>query len=361
MVTHLTLSQEPDIGSLGPEWDGIFGQAEDPQDTRAWYEATAEAALPDAAKPALLCIRSAGSPALLCPMLHADQRRLQSLTTPYTCHWQPIGRPDLSEADYRAAIVLIGRHCRRWSTVRFEALDEAWPKLPLFLSALREGGMRVRTFAHFGSWYVSTSAGWEPYLATRPGALRETIRRRTAAARRDPGISIRTYATTEEIAEGLSAYEAVYAKSWKEPEPFPNFNAALLKRLSRLSMVRLFVLFNRETPIAAQYWTVLAGTATVLKLAHVDGSDKLSPGTVLTAAAIRHFLEQEGVVRLDFGRGDDAYKKAWTGERRQKIGILAANMWRLGGLAAMARHDAGRLTHFRRSRGKINEVFTISR
>jgi len=95
--------------------------------------------------------------------------------------------------------------------------------------------------------------------------------------------------------------------------------------------------------VAAQYWTVAGRSATVLKLAHDEEEKRLSPGTVLTATAIRHLIEQDGVRELDFGRGDDPYKRSWTGERRQRVGILVANMISWQGLAATVRHDIGRL------------------
>ena len=50
---------------------------------------------------------------------------------------------------------------------------------------------------------------------------------------------------------------------------------------------------------------VVAGTATVLKLAHDKAFDRASPGTVLTGFAIRTLMENDGIGMLDFGRGDD--------------------------------------------------------
>jgi CelD/BcsL family acetyltransferase involved in cellulose biosynthesis len=60
----------------------------------------------------------------------------------------------------------------------------------------------------------------------------------------------------------------VYRRSWKEPEPFPDFNAALMRALAPLGMLRLGVLHVGETAAAAQLWVVEKHRATVLKLAH---------------------------------------------------------------------------------------------
>src|SRR3546814_4203922 len=64
-------------------------------------------------------------------------------------------------------------------------------------------------------------------------------------------------------------------------------------------------------PVAAQYWTVEDGTAFIHKLAHVEDSPKASPGTLLSAALFRHVIEVDRVARVDFGTGNDAYKRDW--------------------------------------------------
>lgn len=332
------------VQQLGPEWDPCFAAAADPQTTRAWYEAVEAAALPDGAVPMFVLAEAGPAPLLCLPLLRVGRRGCQSLSTPYTTAWQPISVPDLPDAACAAAFAAIGRHLRPYPVIRLEALDGAAPHLPPMLAGLRRAGRACRRFDHFGNWRGAAPAGWAAYLAARPGALRETIKRKTRAALRDPSVQITTHRDAGELAQGRAAYEAVYAQSWKEPEPFPAFNQRLLERFAPHALVRLFVLHQGDRPIAAQYWTVLAGRATVLKLAHVQDLDKLSPGTVLTAAAIRHLLDEEGVIALDFGRGDDPYKQAWTGERRQKIGLLALQPLRPAGLGALLRHDAGRLS-----------------
>ena len=69
----------------------------------------------------------------------------------------------------------------------------------------------------------------------------------------------------------------------------------------------------------------------------------MSPGTVLTALMLRHLLDNEHVARIDFGRGDDAYKQGWAAERRQRVGVLLVDPWRPAGLMALLRHVSGRV------------------
>jgi CelD/BcsL family acetyltransferase involved in cellulose biosynthesis len=58
---------------------------------------------------------------------------------------------------------------------------------------------------------------------------------------------------------------------------------------------------------------------------------------------LRHLLDQEHVAEIDFGRGDDPYKQGWASSRRQRIGVLLVNPWRLSGAVAWLRHGVGRI------------------
>ena len=77
--------------------------------------------------------------------------------------------------------------------------------------------------------------------------------------------------------------------------------------------------------VAAQYWVLGGGQAWLLKLAHAEESRAASPGPALTALMVRHLLERDGVRALDFGRGDDPYKRLWVGQRRQRMGLVLAD------------------------------------
>ncbi|MGC8470425.1 MAG: GNAT family N-acetyltransferase, partial [Acetobacteraceae bacterium] len=48
-------------------------------------------------------------------------------------------------------------------------------------------------------------------------------------------------------------------------------------------------------------------------------------------------LERDAITAVDFGRGDDPFKRDWARLRRQRIGLLLINPRRPAGLAALAR------------------------
>ncbi len=340
MKASLTLECHRDVAALGPAWNALFADA-GLQSSRAWIAATAEAALPAGAEPALLAVSDAAGPLALLPMLSGPDHRWGSLTTPYTCLYQPLLRTDPPAPP--GALVQAARYCRRWPVTRFEALDPAAASTILLRDALGSAGLLTRSFANFGNWHEELgAASWDDYLAARPGALRETIRRRTRAALR-AGVRLELARAGSALGAALRAYEAVYRRSWKEPEPFPEFNAALIGRLAAAGVLRIGVMWSGDTPIAAQYWSIDNGAATVLKLAHDEAFKMWSPGTVLTAATIRELMSVDGITSLDFGRGDDPYKRGWASQRRLRVGLLGLNVRTVGGLGAWARQDGGAL------------------
>ena len=308
------------------------------QSTRAWYDLVGAAAVPAGSRPGYLLCTEAGQPTALFPLLDGADGARTSLTTPYTTLHQPLVAPGLDDAAQRRAFRAFGRACRAWPTVRLEALDAEWAGLPPLLAGLRDAGLVPLRYDHFGNWHEDVAGrGWNGYLAERPGQLRETIRRKTRACERDGRVGIEVVSDPAALGPAIEAYEAVYARSWKEPEPYPAFGPAMMRAAAAAGVLRVGVLRHEGRPVAAQYWTVSAGRAVVLKLAHDEALKPLSPGTVLTAHLIRQLLEHERVDELDFGRGDDDYKRSWAGRRRQRIGLLVANPLRPGGIVALGR------------------------
>ncbi len=348
-MTHDVTAAE--LHEVPGEWDALFAAGPGFQSSRAWFEATVEAGLPPGCRAEFLLCRDGGRPAAMLPLLRGPGHQARGLSTVYTCLFQPLLAPGLADPAVRRAGAALGEYCRRWPTLVLDALDPSWHGLPPLLAGLRDGGLLARRFEHFGNWHQPVAGcGWPDYLAARPGRLRETIRRKARACARDRRVRIEMVRSCDGLDRAAAAFEDVYRRSWKPPEAAPGFTAALLPRAAAAGALRLGVLWSGAQAVAAQYWTVAGGSATVLKLAHDDAWRPLSPGTVLTGHMIQDLLG-EGVAELDFGRGDDAYKAAWSSLRRPRIGVLLANPRDLRGLTALGRHSAGTML-----RGTLNRL-----
>ena len=214
--------------------------------------------------------------------------------------------------------------------------------------------MIERAFAATGWATIATPAtisrrtavphGFDAWWAARPGQLRNTARRK---ARATP--------FRIEIADAFhpalwAAYEAVYADSWKGQEGAPALLHALVAAEGRTGTLRLGVAWLDDRPVAAQWWLVENGRATIHKLAYVDAVRALSPGTVLSAAMFRHVLERDRPAIVDFGLGDEPYKAEWMEQRHPlwRVDLFRRSSPR--GLYGYLRARTAALVHARKAR-----------
>ena len=227
------------------------------------------------------------------------------------------------------------------SRLEIAPLDDPGP----LAAAFRRAGWATFLSPATTSWRIDTSGqDFEAYWATRPGKLRNTARRKAKAA----GLDIEIYRDFDPA--GWADYEEVYAASWKPEEGSPAFLRALAEREGRAGRLRLGIARKEGRALAAQLWTIEAGTAWIHKLAYREDSKALSPGTVLSTAMFRAALDEDRVSRIDYGTGDDGYKRDWMAERGTLWRLEAFNLASPRGLVGAARAGLSALVRRARSR-----------
>jgi hypothetical protein len=169
--------------------------------------------------------------------------------------------------------------------------------------------------------HVLTVSGrsYADYMAARPGPLRTTLKRKRGKVevRLESGFNPASWA----------AYEAVYAQSWKPEEGSPAFLRAFAEAEGAAGRLRLGLAYADGEVVAAQFWTVENGTALIHKLAHTEASKPLSAGTTLSAALFEQVIDRDRVSLVDFGTGNDGYKRDWMEHIRPRY---ALEMYRPG-------------------------------
>lgn len=204
--------------------------------------------------------------------------------------------------------------------------------------ALRKAGWRVRITEKTGNWRVITEGeDFATYWSKRPGKLRSTAKRKAKAA----GLELEIFDRFDEPA--WAAYEEVYRASWKPEEGSFPFLRALAEQEGAAGTLRLGVARKDGVPVAVQLWLIEHGEATIHKLAYREDAKELSPGTILGEAMFRRAIDQDHVRVIDYGTGDDGYKRDWMEERRPLWRLEAWNPRSLRGLARSARALVGRL------------------
>ena len=257
------------------------------------------------------------------------EKRLNALQNFYTPDFRPLCT---SRAAIRNINTLVIRMLEDESpdVVSLSPLDADSLETVELQKALTQAGYSLKSRPYLVNWIHDVDGNFKQYIAGRPRRVRNTLKRRARKLSSVPEVSIEICDGSKELTRLLDWYESVYSRSWKKPEPHPQFMPALITNSAEVGELRLgFVSISRQ-PIAMHCWIVSDQCAFIYKLAHDQEFDKLSAGSVLMAEMLKHVIDVDKVTRIDFLTGDDSYKRDWMTQRRIKIELRAYNQrsWR---------------------------------
>ena len=279
-------------------------EATSPFDRLAWWQAMAEEC---GVKP-LIAIARDGDACAALPLKRVG-RRIEALANWYTFRVRPIVSPKGAADQLLTAMAsdLIGETPR----ITLAPLPDEQQETTLLADAFRKAKWLVfREVCDTNHILPVAGRTFAEYMEARPGPLRTTLKRKGGK------VSVRVETSFSD--SSWRAYEQVYAHSWKPEEGSP----ALLRRFAAeegaAGRLRVGLAFSEGEPVAAQFWTVEGGTAFIHKLAHTELSKSLSPGTTLSAALFEHVIDRDKVSLVDFGTGNDGYKRDWMEAQRPR-------------------------------------------
>jgi hypothetical protein len=294
-----------------------------------WFEALAATTL-RAGERAGIALLEDEQQARAALVLAIDGRRIaRALTAPYTSIFSVAAQSPADAKALGARLAQLGA-----GAMMLDCLDENAPANAALLDGLACSGFISARYRHFANWRERTG-DFSAYWQRRPGPLRETVRRKTRRASQR-GAEFLCLAAPDEIAAGIAEYEALYRVCGKVPEPHPAFMAQMMRNLAPEGSVRLGLMRMEGQTVAAQIWLVRSGRATIFKLAHRPDMASLSPGTLLTHWMFSTLLPGDQIIDVDFGRGNDRYKRDWLSDCVFRTGVIACNPAKLSGLRHIA-------------------------
>lgn len=224
--------------------------------------------------------------------------RIEPLRNWYSFTWRPLGADQRLLEQLAAALRGESHRVTLWPVP-----DEDGSATRLERAFAAAGWLVRREACDHNHVLPVAGRSFAEYWATRPGQMRTTLKRK--AKKVEVTILDRfDLAAWEE-------YEAIYRESWKPEEGDP----ALLRRFAEqegaAGRIRLGLARADGVAVAAQFWTVENGIAYIHKLAHREDSKPLSAGTTLSAALFERVIDHDKVELVDFGTGNDPYKRDW--------------------------------------------------
>ncbi len=268
-----------------------------PFDRLAWWQGLAAHC---ELKP-LLAIARNGTGAAVLPLSGGDGH-FRALANWYNFRFRPIVSAGADGAALLAEIA--GDLTHRAHRVTLSGLPDEDGSASLIEAAFRQAGWLVSREVCDTNHVLDVNArSYDAYLAERPGKLRTTLKRKSGKVAVD--------VLNHFDAVVWDAYEAIYRESWKPEEGSPDFLRNFAQAEGAAGRLRLGIARVEGEAVAAQMWTVEGGTAFIHKLAHRESAKPFSPGSVLSAALFRHVIDVDRVAMVDFGTGDDPYKRDW--------------------------------------------------
>jgi hypothetical protein len=275
------------------------------------------ALLEKAEYPPFIALAQDGNEAIALP-LAKGLGGLEAMTNWYAFTWAPLATPG---ADHASLLETLARALKdRAACVTLTKLPDENDAATTLEHAFRRAGWFVSRKA-CDTNHVLEVAGrpFAEYLASRPGPLRTTLKRKA----RKVEVEIFPHFSYD----AWRSYEDVYSESWKPEEGNPALLRAFAEAQGAAGRLRLGLARHEGRVIAAQFWTVEGGTAYIHKLAHLESAKPLSAGTTLTAALFEHVIDRDHVTLVDFGTGDDPYKRDWMEQVRPRYRLTC---WKPG-------------------------------
>ena len=251
------------------------------------------------------------------PLMQTGAGTYAALANWYNFTWRPIFGGDYDEVTRLKLLRQIAEqapeHARR---ITVSPVPDEDGSASLLATAFEQSGwIFAKTQCDENHYLALRGRSFDAYWETRPGQLRNTVKRQGKKGI----VSIRI--ETGFVAQSWADYERVYARSWKPHEGSPEFLRKLAEQESVAGCLRLGLAYIDGQPVAAQFWTVENGVALIHKLAHDERHLAASPGTLLSAALFQHVIDIDKVDEIDFGTGSDAYKREWMEEMRPRYAI----------------------------------------
>ena len=213
-----------------------------------------------------------------------------------------------------------------WDILELEKIPEENNFFSILIDALTATSLKNRTYSLKGDWYLDgITYSFSEYSKNLPRIHRKDTNRNKRHLKEAGNLTFYIKRDVEDLDKYLDLYSELREKSWKAAEKDSSFLREATNLIAEKGWLRLAFLFFNGAPIASDKWIVWNKIGLAWDGLYDLEFSKYSPGKVLESEMIEYMIDQEKVFEIDFGEGDEVYKKRWTPKRRERKSITVFN------------------------------------
>lgn len=278
---------------------------------------------------------------------HLSMQTLASMTNFQSVIFAPVAMnsPAVTEEALSLLVKTICSETPSWAVIDINLMVPDSVEFTVFKDALKNCGMLVNTYRYEAILYreFEKNSSYDAFISQSPSIIRKTYQKKTRQLNKKGDVRFEIISEPSDLDRGMELYEKVFAKSWKDAEPYPNHTAGLVREYASIGALRLAVLFFNEEPVAVHIWIVSEGCARGYKMHYDLEFERLSVGAILQLKMFKHFLDVEHVKEINYGLGTQNTKRSWVPHEYPLHGILACNPKTLLGLKTQSLHSLKKL------------------
>jgi|GEM_PF-3548938 len=321
------------LASCRDEWQQLARERDAPPDLMpGWFEGLCSTR---ALHPASIWVAWARCDGALSMVWPYQQRRLtrfavgmraieslQNLDCLHAGVLSSLSEPETAEAILGA----LCDHRGTWAMIEFTRVVGDSTLARAFTSAAASLNLATQTTVARGSPYLTLSASWQDYLASRSANFRQNVKRRERRAASAGEFVITRYTTPEEVDRFFAYVAEIEVHTWKHP-----LGTSMVAQPWELEFLHLqartfaprgqwtgHVAFLDGAPIAHYCCLQHQGIVYGVKHSFDQRHERLSAGSILSATLLEH-AHRDHQTEVDFLGSDEAHKMIWTDAVRPHV------------------------------------------
>ena len=227
---------------------------------------------------------------------------------------------------YEILLKLLESEFNDWDILELDSIPEELRSLNIIRTAVELTGLKSREYFCFNDWTLEDiNFSGDEYMSGKPKNLRKELGKRRRRLERNGQLRFEIESDRKSYDYYKKIYYEVRNKSWKHPERDIVFLDDFRRNTFDRGWLRYASLFFNNSPISCHLRLSYRDEVYFLESVYDREYAEYSPTTILRSELMKYVIDKEKVATIHTIKGDEAYKRDWTPQRRERRGIAIFN------------------------------------